>query len=97
MGKIVFYSEKDCIETITDFRQQDNYMLQGLHNIPKAISSFDKVKKSFATCMISSTAAHRVLTSLPISESVKQNDTNRIFNHRGWALPVRLSFRFRQD
>lgn len=42
--KIVFCSEKGCIETfIKDFQQQNNHMLQGLHNISKATSSFDKM------------------------------------------------------
>ena len=84
----MFCSETGCIETFKDFPQRDNHMLQGLHNIPKATSSFDKVKKSFAAHMISSTAAHRVLISSPNSESVIQNgnnhdDANRIFNHIG--------------
>ena len=51
--------------------------------------------------MISSTAYNRVLISLPISESAKQNNNNhddarRIFNHIGRALPVqslKMSFK----
>ena len=39
--KSVFCSEKGCIETFTDFWQQDNHMLQGLHKIPKTTTSFD--------------------------------------------------------
>ena len=59
------------------------------------------MKKSFVARMIASSAAHSVLTSSPISESVKQNGNNhdganRIF-HIGQALPVRSSFRFNQD
>ena len=77
-------------------------MLQGLHNVPKATSSFDKVKKSFADSLISSPAADRVLTSSSTSESVKQNsnnhdDANRIFNPIGWALPKQSSFCFSQN
>ena len=67
----MFCSEKGCIETFTDFWQQDNHVLQALHNIPKATPSFDKAKKSFAAYIVLSTAAHRLHTSSPISESVK--------------------------
>ena len=65
-----------------------NRMLQELHNIPMATSSFDKMKKEFVSRITPSTANHRVLTSSPIGKSMKQNgdnnvEDNKMLNHTG--------------
>ena len=74
--KIVFCNGKGYIETFTDFRQRDNHMLTIITQHSKGNFMAWEGEKSFAARIISSTTAQRVLTSSPISESVKQNGDN---------------------
>lgn len=69
-------------------------MVQEMHNIQDAKSSFDLVKKSFAKRLLTSASNHSHVTSSSIpSSSASKYDTSIIFVH-GWALPVRSKYRY---
>ena len=65
-------------------------------------SSFDSVKQAFVICMLSSSiinhsslCSHPAI-SLPSTPSVGGLTEHSIFSTKGWALPVRTSFRLKK-
>ena len=64
-------------------------------------SSFDSVKQAFAIRMLSSTMNHSSLCSSPAISLLSTSSVGgltecSIFSIKGWALPVRTSFRFKK-
>ena len=94
---LFFCGDGGCTETFATFKELEDHVLQGLYTVPKSTSSFDKVKQSFASRMLSSTASHSFITSSPLPTS-SLNETSNLdqFLKKGWALPIRSNFRYNQ-
>ena len=91
---LVFCSYDECTATFTSFTDLEAHMIQGVHSIPKAISSADLVKKSFANRMLMAASSHSHVTSTPVPSSSKVIVPSNQLVSKGWALPVRSTFRF---
>lgn len=93
----VFCTEKSCIETFETFEQLRQHLLNGMHRIPKANTSYDHVKMSFANRLLTSSSSHAIQTSTPSRDNRYSNgDQLHDFSDQGWALPKRSNFRFNQ-
>ena len=99
---LLFCEEGRCTKTFESLAEPEEHKSQGIHSIPKMTSSFDSVKQAFAICMLSSsTINHSSLcshpaTSLSSNPSVGGLTEHSVFSTKGWALPVRTSFRFKK-
>ena len=98
---LLFCEDGGCTKTFESLAKLEEHKSLGIHSIPKMASSFDSVKQAFAVCMLSSTMNHSSLcsspaNSLPSTSSVGGLTECNIFSVKGWALPVRTSFRFKK-
>ena len=79
----------------------EEHKFMGILSIPKMTSSFDSVKQAFAIRMLSSSTMSPSLCSHPAislssTPSVGGLTEHSVFSTKGWALPVRTSFRFKK-
>lgn len=92
---LIFCTSNDCSSTFKTITELESHIAIGIHSVPKAASSFDIVKKSFANRMILAAQSNSYLTSSPIaSSSTSSGLVIPLFAHQGWGLPVRSTFRF---
>ena len=96
---LLFCEEGGCTKTFESLAELEEL----IHSIPKMKSSFDSVKQAFAIRMMlsSSTMNHSSLCSHPAislssTPSVGGLTEHSVFSTKGWALPVRTSFRFKK-
>ena len=99
----LFFCEKGgCTKTYVLLSELEEHKFMGILSIPKMTSSFDSVKQAFAIRMLSSsTMNHSSLCSHPAislssTPSVGGLTEHSVFSTKGWALPVRTSFRFKK-
>ena len=90
--------EDDCSASFSKEEDLEHHLISGNHNIPKVLSGYDKVKKSFinkvkkSSNLLSSSApsCSNVQTVINLEGKIE----NFPFNSKGWALPIRSKFRF---
>ena len=86
-------TQNTCTATFETFPQLEQHMKQGVHEIPKATSSLDCVKKSFANRLLMAASSHSHITSSPIASTSSESASPKVMVS-GWALPIRPTFRF---
>ena len=91
---LVFCNYEECTATFTSFADLEAHMIQGLHAIPKAISSTNLVKKSYANRMLMAASSHSHVTSSPVLLSSRVTIVSNQLISQGWALPIRSNFQF---
>ena len=63
---LIFCTAVHCSAT---FDKLESHIVKGIHSVPKAASSFDYVKKSFANRMIQAARPHLFVTSSPTASA----------------------------
>ena len=92
---LIFCTAAHCSATFETFDELESHIVKGIPSVPKAASSFDYVKKSFANRMILAARSHSFVTSSPTaSASNPLSAVIPLFLQQGWGLPIRLTFRF---
>ena len=91
---LVFCNYEECTTTFTSFTDLEAHMIQRLHSVPKAISSINLVKKSFANRMLMAASSHSHVTSSPVLLSSKVTIVSNQLISQGWALLIRSNFQF---
>ena len=79
----------------------EEHKFMGILSTPKMTSSFDSVKQAFTIRILSSTINHSSLCSSPASSLLSASSVGGLTERnicatKGWALPVRTSFRFKK-
>ena len=95
MCNLIFCTAAHCSATFETFDELESHTVKGIHSVPKAASSFDYVKKSFANRIILAAWTHSFVTSSPIAPaSNKFGAVIPLFLQQGWGLLIRSTFRF---
>ena len=98
---LLFCEKGGCTKMSILLSELEEHKFMGILSTPKMTSSFDSVKQAFTICILSSTINHSSLCSSPFSSLLSASTVGGLTERniratKGWALPVRTSFRFKK-
>ena len=95
MCNLIFCTAAHCSATFETFDELESHTVKGIHSVPKAASSFDYVKKSFANRMILAARSHSSVTSSPTAPASNTfGAVIQLFLQQGWGLTIGSTFLF---
>ena len=95
MCNLIFCTAAHCSATFEAFDELESHTVKGIHSVPKAASSFDYVKKSFANRMILAARSHSFVTSSPTAPASNTfGAVIQLFLHQGWGPTIGSTFLF---
>ena len=99
--RLIFCAEPSCSKTFESTEEYDRHMLSEQHEIKKPRSSLDNVRASFVQQIKASSQLHTgsistevELADLTLPEVLAENPLMQRITNQGWALPIRLFFRY---
>ena len=102
INNLLFCPEVGCSEVFEDVRAYDEYTMEGRHTTDAPESTMmDKIRRSFVSRIKLSSQIHMPLTrgdnleaEVDLQTACNLYSTMQVFQHMGWALPVRSTFRY---
>ena len=100
LKKLLFCTEVGCSEVFYDQDEYEKHIAEGSHTSAADKTSMDKVRRSFTSRMkvssqiYMSDGGHEAADIDIQSACNNRCATMNIFQHVGWALPIRSTFRY---